>query len=137
MIPLVEALPQIEVTRRIRWEASHSLPRHSGECARTHGHSWQAWITVRGQLAQEGEAEGMVLDMGELAAYFRSEVEPGLDHQHLNDTLPEEYLPPTTENVARFLLVLFTGAGFPVIRVTVQETENQSATAAWEDRGQG
>jgi 6-pyruvoyl-tetrahydropterin synthase len=52
-----------------------------------------------------------------------------LDHRALNDTLPDEFLPPTTENVARFLLAVFRGAGFPVVRVTVRETENQEATA--------
>jgi 6-pyruvoyltetrahydropterin/6-carboxytetrahydropterin synthase len=123
----------VEVTRRIRFEAAHHLPQHPAECARVHGHSWQAWVTVRGPVVDEGEEQGMVLDMGRLAEFFRSDVEPGLDHRQLNDTLPEEFLPPSTENVARFLLAVFRGAGFPVVRVRVAETENQSATAYHND----
>lgn len=133
MIPIVEGQPPVEITRRLRFEAAHHLPGHPGECAHVHGHSWQAWVTVRGQQQAEGDEAGMVLEMGRLADYFRSDVEPGLDHRHLNDTLPDEFLPPTTENVARFLLAVFRGAGFPVVRVTVRETENQEATAFNED----
>lgn len=119
----------MEVTRRIRWEAAHVLPGHPGECGRIHGHSWQAWVTVAGEQQTEGDEAGMVVEMGRLADYFKTDLEPGLDHRHLNDTLPDKFLPPTTENVAQFILTMFRAAGFPVVRVTVQETENQQATA--------
>lgn len=118
------------VTRRIRWEAAHFLPPpHEGKCARVHGHSWSAEVEMRGPLQEDGQERGMVVDMGDVGRYFTRELEPHLDHQLLNDTIPEDYQPPTTENVARYLLDCFTDAGFPVIRVTVRETENQTATA--------
>lgn len=118
----------VEVTRRIRFEAAHYLPNHDGECRYTHGHSWNALITVAGRLQTNGPHEGMVCDMGKIAEYFKTVLEVQLDHRMLNDTLPAAYQPPTTENVARFLMASYLGAGFPVVRVTVRETENQTAT---------
>lgn len=118
-----------EVTRRIRWEASHFLPEHPGDCGRDHGHSWEAWITLRGPIQTEGDEKGMVCDMGKVAGHFRDKLEPILDHRLLNEQIPEAFQPPTTENIARFLLHSFLEAGFPVNRVQVRETENQTATA--------
>lgn len=117
-----------EVTRRVRFEAAHFLPNHQGECRKLHGHSWQAWVTVEGEI----EHDGMVVDMGHLASFFRDDLEPELDHAVLNELgafAPSgKYAPPSTENVARYLLDAFLEAGFPVECVTVQETENQTAT---------
>lgn len=109
-----------EVTRRVRFEAAHFLPGYSGACSRMHGHSWQAEIVCEGEVG----SDGMLVDMGRIAQFFRSNLEPHLDHALLNDTIPL----PTTEHVARYLLEAYTSAGFPVVRVTVRETENQTAT---------
>lgn len=114
----------IDVTRRVRFEAAHLLPGHKGMCSNLHGHSWIALITVSGEL----RADGMVIDMGQIAAFFRDELEPHMDHSYLNETLPSTYQPPSTENVARYLFDCYAAAGYPVVRVTVHETENQSAT---------
>lgn len=123
-------MSQPEVTRRIRWEAAHYLPPpHEGKCARLHGHSWSAEVVLRGDLQEEGQERGMIVDMGEVGRHFRDNLEPHLDHHVLNDTLPEAYQPPTTENVARYLLDHYREAGFPVVRVVLRETENQTATA--------
>lgn len=125
----MEGTVDLEVTRRIRWEAGHYLPGHDGDCGRVHGHSWEAFVTVRGPQQTEGSEAGMVIEMGRLAEFFKTELEPRLDHRVLNDTLPDQWKPPTTENVARYLLAEFTAAGFPVTKVKVRETENQTATA--------
>jgi 6-pyruvoyltetrahydropterin/6-carboxytetrahydropterin synthase len=117
------------VTRRVRWEAAHFLPfPNVGKCSRVHGHSWSAEVELSGPVKTEGPDAGMIVDMGEVGRYFRDELEDGLDHRLLNDTLPAEYQPPTTENVARYLLDAFVAGGFPVVSVMVRETENQTAT---------
>lgn len=117
-----------EVTRRVRFEAAHHLPDHKGQCQYVHGHSWVAWIVCAGEI----RSDGMVVDMGHVAAHFADEIEPQLDHAVLNgvDHLRPgaRFHPPSTENVARYLLDAYLKAGFPVVRVTVQETENQTAT---------
>lgn len=109
-----------EVTRRVRWEAAHRLPDYHGPCAQLHGHSWSAEITCEGTVA----ADGMVVDMHHVASWFADELEPLLDHALLNDVIEV----PSTENVAAFILDSYIEAGFPVVRVTVRETENQTAT---------
>lgn len=114
------------VTRRVRFEAAHLLPYHRGKCARLHGHSWTALITVAGEI----QPDGMVVDMSKVAAFFSNELEPHMDHAYLNETLPAVYQPPSTENVARYLFDCYDLAGYPVTSVTVHETENQSATYA-------
>ncbi len=109
------------VTRRVRWEAAHYLPNHPGSCRHVHGHSWVAEVAVEGEIDAQ---TGMIVDMGDLAAFFRTELEPVLDHAMLNDVIAL----PTTENVALWLIDRYRAAGFPVAQVTVRETENQSAT---------
>lgn len=121
-------MSRVEVTRRVRWEGSHYLPHHQGDCRRNHGHSWSAEVTVSGPIQPGGPSEGMVCDMGRIADHFKRYLEPRLDHQLMNDTMPEEFLPPTTEHVALWLCESYIAAGFPVCRVTVRETENQTAT---------
>lgn len=117
-----------EVTRRIRFEAAHFLPDYDGACRHVHGHSWSAEIVCSGYIQTAGPERGMVIDMSAIAKHFKTHLEIELDHRTLNDTLPIEFQPPTTENVARYLLASYLGAGFPVVRVTVRETENQTAT---------
>ena len=116
----------VEVTRRVRWEAAHRLPGY-GVCERTHGHSYVAWITVAGPV----KADGVVVDMGEVGRWWKDNLEPHLDHAVLNDVLPDLFQPPSTEVLAVYLGECFREAGFNVIRVEVQETENQTATAKW------
>lgn len=112
----------------MRWEAAHFLPDYRGDCNQLHGHSWEAWITVSGVLHSKGVHKGMVMDMGMIGEHFKTVLEAKLDHRCMNDTLPGEYQPPTTENVARYLMASYLGFGFPVVKVTVRETENQTAT---------
>jgi 6-pyruvoyltetrahydropterin/6-carboxytetrahydropterin synthase len=118
------------ITRRVRFEAAHFLPDYDGKCANMHGHSWSAEIVCAGPVEEGGVHDGMVFDMGDVARMFRQFLEPMLDHVVLNDTLPDVYLPPSTENVARFLYDRFFALGVPVVAVTVRETENQTATVS-------
>lgn len=117
-----------QIVRRVRFEAAHYLPDHPSKCSRMHGHSWVAWVTLEGEVHEAGVDRGLIVDMGDVGRYFAEELEPHLDHQVLNDTLPVEYLPPTTENVARYLFDRFHNVFPEVVSVRVRETENQEAT---------
>lgn len=119
---------KIEVTRRVCFAAAHHLPSYVGDCAIVHGHNWEAEITVAGGLHFDGPEQGMVMDMARIKRHFSTHLEMMLDHADLNKTLPPEFQPPTTENVARYLMASYLGFGFPVVRITVRETENQTAT---------
>ncbi len=122
---------RVEVTRRVRFEAGHYLPDHPGACRNLHGHSFYAWLTVAGMVKAGGPEDGMVVDMGALGSWWKRTLEPQLDHAVLNDVLDPYFLPPSTENLALYLGAEARASGFNVVRVVVQETENQTATAYW------
>ena len=85
------------LSREMRFEASHRLEMHEGDCRRLHGHSWRVRVTVEGhQLHLDGPEMGMLMDfsrIGEAMDLVRLQ----LDHWHLNDVLG---IYPTSENLA-------------------------------------
>ena len=86
------------VEKDARFEASHVLPNHDGQCARMHGHSWTVTATIKGtRLHVVGPQSGMLADLGHLGLALKFITEK-LDHQHLNDILDMEN--PTSEQVA-------------------------------------
>lgn len=111
------------------FDAAHQLPNHDGKCARRHGHTYQVEVEVEGPIeATKGvSSEGMVLDYGALDAWWKTYLEPELDHRDLNETIGPEIGPTTAENIAAWLLRRFhqlTPEDVPwrVIAVTVRET---------------
>lgn len=140
-----------EVSVRIRFEAGHRLPQLPGKCHNLHGHSWQAWITVTGELdtstvlvdfsllknkAQEWVDEhfdhGMLLGADDPLSVLL--LEQGLKvHRFGVDAHTDGLRWPTVEAVAETLtrvtesLVAVWGLPVRVSRVAVQETENNRA----------
>ncbi len=113
------------LTKRMRFEASHQLPRHDGKCARLHGHSWQVEVEVRGvQLHQAGPKAGMLADFGDIGGPLATLVAERLDHYHLNDStgIPD----PTSEELARWIFnrldAPYYALGVTLTAVTVEET---------------
>ena len=91
-----------KLTKTVQFEASHQLVEHDGKCARLHGHSWRAHVTVKGStLNMKGPQRGMLIDYGELGKTL-AWVHSVLDHSHLNDH--QSILGyPTSENVAHWI----------------------------------
>lgn len=127
-----------EITKTFRFSASHRLtglePGH--KCLRLHGHNFRVTVLLR---ADDLTAPGMVKDYGDLAP-FAAWLDENWDHRHLGyDDLSDENwgtehavvkFNPTAENLAGHLLDIAVGMfGAIVAAVTVQETENTSATA--------
>lgn len=108
------------VTRRFTFEASHELPWHPGKCARLHGHSYVLDVTVEGPL----NADGIVVDFGDIKSTVTKHVLGDYDHQHLNEILPN----PTAERIAADIVNRLLDASLPVTTVTVAETDSCSAT---------
>lgn len=113
------------LAREYTFEASHRLPYvpEGHKCGRAHGHSYRVTVLVRGPL----NAMGWVVDFAEIDAMAKPLVD-ALDHQHLNDILPN----PTSELLAVWFLRGL--ATLPhLLAVRVSETSRSSVTVAVED----
>ena len=67
----------------------------------------------------------MVRDFSDLKEIYRDAIEPLVEHQNLNDTLP---VPVTTaENIAGWMLSVFKEAVPQVFKVRVWETQTSYA----------
>ena len=85
----------ITVTKHFSFEACHHLPHYVGACHKLHGHSYKLSVTVTGEIEQEGEKAGMIIDFKDLKKIVKKEVVDVLDHSYLNDIFPN----PTAENM--------------------------------------
>lgn len=90
----------IEVAKQFTFHAAHQLPHHAGECSRFHGHSYKLELVLRGIPYEvkpdwPRSSEGMLLDFNEIKSFYRSYIEPLVEHQNLNKTLAD-IVPVTT-----------------------------------------
>lgn len=103
------------VTRLFSFEAAHQLEWHGGACKNLHGHSYKLEVTVAGEL----DANGIVVDFADLRAVVDREVIDVFDHAYLNDLIAN----PTAEVIAADIWQKLTGAGLPLDRIVLWETE--------------
>jgi 6-pyruvoyltetrahydropterin/6-carboxytetrahydropterin synthase len=91
--------PAMELFAEFRFEAAHRLPHvePSHMCARMHGHSYTARLTIAGRVDPYA---GWVMDYGRIVASFEP-VRLELDHHCLNDIIGLEN--PTSEHLAMWL----------------------------------
>jgi 6-pyruvoyltetrahydropterin/6-carboxytetrahydropterin synthase len=101
--------PQVEITRREEFSASHRLhnPELSdaenralyGICNNPngHGHNYELEVTVRGSVPP---GTGMVMNLTDLMEILRTRVLVEVDHKHLNMDVPWlTGIIPTAENL--------------------------------------
>ena len=86
----------MEIYKEFHFEAAHRLPNvpDGHRCARLHGHSFQARVTVDGPVDAHS---GWVMDFGEIKAAWRPLGEQ-LDHNYLNEI--DGLDNPTSERLA-------------------------------------
>jgi 6-pyruvoyltetrahydropterin/6-carboxytetrahydropterin synthase len=133
------------IAKEIHFCYGHRLLNYAGKCRHLHGHNGKAVIT----LAAAGlDPLGMVVDFSEIKRVVGRWIDDTLDHKmilHRDDpALPELRrlgepfveldVNPTAENIARLIYDRAAAAGFPVVEVTLWETENSSATYHGEGR---
>jgi 6-pyruvoyltetrahydropterin/6-carboxytetrahydropterin synthase len=119
------------VGKEFTFDAAHQLPLHDGKCKNLHGHTYRVRVTYDAKmLIKDGPKSGMVIDFGDLKAVWKERIEPLVDHQFLNDTLPVPHT--TAENIARWMLKMFREAlgTYAGLTVTVYETPTSWATAS-------
>ncbi|MBN1272679.1 MAG: 6-carboxytetrahydropterin synthase [Candidatus Aminicenantes bacterium] len=101
-----------------RFQAAHFLREYKGKCEKIHGHTFQVEVQV---AVRELGTTGIGIDFSDIKKKL-SEILP--DHTLLNDIYTFN---PSAENLARqffYDLKKF----FPVLEVTVWESEDASAT---------
>ncbi len=120
-----------ELTVEIPFSAAHCIPEHPGKCARLHGHSYRALITVAGERLNE---QGMLVDFGDLKRVCGEVIEP-LDHTYLNEHPAFATVAPTAEAIARHIhdgvapaLAALLGERARLARVVVYESATSFAT---------
>lgn len=124
----------VELTRIISFSAAHRYYRPEwpaaqnreifGPCVSEHGHNYECHVTVAGPL--DG-ATGMVMNLRDLDCLLRDEIGDRLDHQSLNDAVPD-FAPgreiPTSEALAVYVWRRLTArlpTGVTLRRVRIQE----------------
>jgi 6-pyruvoyltetrahydropterin/6-carboxytetrahydropterin synthase len=131
----------LTITRRATFSAAHRLFRVDwddarnwavfGQCANPggHGHNYVLEVTVGGTLDPE---TGMIADLKWVKEVMERQVISHVDHRNLNTDV--EFLRgviPTAENLARIFWDRLVGPiseQAQLVRVQVQETENNAAT---------
>lgn len=133
-----------QLTTEHSFDSAHFLAGYDGKCGNLHGHRWRALLTVQSEtLREDRQQKGMCVDFAELKKDLRTELD-ALDHvliieqgslrESTMKALQEEKFQvvempfrPTAENFARYFYELFTLKGYPVAKVEVYETPNNSA----------
>jgi 6-pyruvoyltetrahydropterin/6-carboxytetrahydropterin synthase len=127
------------VTREITFCYGHRLLEYNGKCRHLHGHNGRAVITL---ASDQLDRLGMVVDFTHLKRVVGGWIDDTLDHKmllHRDDPvlsyLREQGEPvcvmdvnPTAENIARMIGEYAVSQGFPVVEVTLWETESCCAT---------
>jgi 6-pyruvoyltetrahydropterin/6-carboxytetrahydropterin synthase len=108
------------VFKDFAFEAAHRLPNVAPDhkCARLHGHSFRARVTIEGPV---GEHSGWVVDFADIAAACEP-LRLELDHHYLNEVDGLEN--PTSEVIARWIWDRLAPVLPGLCLVTVQETCN-------------
>ena len=133
-----------QLTTEHSFDSAHFLAGYDGKCGNLHGHRWRVLLTVQSEtLREDQQQKGRCVDFAELKKVLRTELD-ALDHvliieqgslrESTMKALQEEKFQvvempfrPTAENFARYFYELFTLKGYPVAKVEVYETPNNSA----------
>lgn len=133
-----------QLTTEHSFDSAHFLAGYDGKCGNLHGHCWRVLLTVQSEtLREDRQQKGMCVDFAELKKDLRTELD-ALDHvliieqgslrESTMKAMQEEQFQvvempfrPTAENFARYFYELFTLKGYPVAKVEVYETPNNSA----------
>jgi 6-pyruvoyltetrahydropterin/6-carboxytetrahydropterin synthase len=127
-----------QVTKEIRFSYGHRLLNYDAKCRYLHGHNGRAVITLAAPALDD---LGMVMDFSQIKHVVGAWIDAHLDHRmilHKDDpvlpALKQQDEPvflvdvnPTAENIARLIYDFAAGAGFPVLEVTLWETDDSYA----------
>ena len=134
------------VTKRIDFCYGHRLLDYDGICKHPHGHNAAVEVDVQ---TDRLDNRNMVADFSDIKRIVKGWVDRELDHKMIlreDDPLVEPLKRlgepvfivksnPTVEHIAKLLYDYTHSQGFPVVRVTVWETQTSFATFGGEALG--
>ncbi len=120
-----------EICIKRKFSAAHRLKKYKGLCRNLHGHNWEVFVHIQGELLN---STGLLIDFKE-AKQKVDEILSKLDHNELNKLGIFKGINPSSENIARYLFKklskVFNGPILRLAKVTVSESEGSFASY-WE-----
>ena len=89
-------------------EMAHRLSQTEGKCQQIHGHSW--WVTL--EIKGEVDANGILLEFGDVKKKFRTFLDEFFDHRLLLNASDPILSVPGNENVPEWIDRRYPGAQF-------------------------
>lgn len=120
-----EKMPLVEVTKEVNADYAHRLVEYDGKCSKIHGHHGRILITLEGPI---DEKEGMVCDFSIIKKILNEEIVEVLDHNLLNEVIPELKKKPTAELTICWIWKTLKPLIPKLKRVTFYETPTSYAT---------
>lgn len=84
---------RVLVSKSFEFDAAHHLHEYEGKCRTLHGHRWKIVFYFVGLT----DYRGITVDFTHVKKIWKAYLEPQLDHQYLNLSLPK--MNPTCENI--------------------------------------
>lgn len=84
---------RVLVSKEFTFDAAHHLHAYEGKCGNLHGHTYRVIFGVSGMT----DHLGITIDFTEIKQIWKNQIEPHLDHQYINFSLPK--MNPTAENM--------------------------------------
>ena len=127
-----------EVMKSVSFCYGHRLLNYIGPCQHLHGHNAKADILLASEHLDE---RGMVMDFGDIKGIIKKWIDDNLDHTLLlsegdplipvfKENNEKFYLMadnPTAENIAKLIFEFAEQQKFPVVAVTLWESETSFA----------
>jgi 6-pyruvoyltetrahydropterin/6-carboxytetrahydropterin synthase len=127
------------VTKEIHFCYGHRLLGHTGKCRHLHGHNARAVIRLESEAL---DSLGLVVDFKDIGAYVKAWLDAEIDHNMLlfrDDPILELLrsagervhamdVNPSAENIARLIFEHVQRGGFPVVEVSLFETDSAVAS---------
>jgi len=127
----------LTITKELRFDAAHRLylPLLSekenrklfGKCCQFHGHTYRLRVTVAGPV----QSTGMILNFTDLKKIIKDRILSRYDHADLNTLDEYRDIPPTAENMAKFIFrelwPCLNSRGVDLKKITLYETPDSWA----------
>jgi 6-pyruvoyltetrahydropterin/6-carboxytetrahydropterin synthase len=121
---------RVAVRKEFTFDAAHHLHCYDGKCVSLHGHTYKLVMTISGYVNDIGIA----VDFGDLKRLYKETIHSKLDHQYLNNVMPN--MNTTAENMIVWIWEQLDeqlqseglkGAGHRLEELVLYETPTNSA----------